>query len=64
MSRKKDRYMSLEELKQKMKKLHTEYLEKKINPRDVHVEADGLLLKYVGDEELSELFHSCAIWYA
>lgn len=34
------------------------------DPQDDHMEADELLLKYIGNEEVKEAFESIEKWYA
>ena len=36
----------------------------KSNPEDDHEEADQLLLKYIGDAKIEELFHAIEKWYS
>mgnify|MGYP001598576394 FL=1 len=57
--RKKER-MTTSELIQKLKDITTsdEYA-----PSDGHEKMDKVLLDYIGDDEVSEIFHSAEKWY-
>ena len=51
--------MSIEELKQKMSALRDNDDEELR-----HVELDNLLLQYINDKEITEIFESIDKWYA
>jgi len=55
----KSKKQKLEELKVNLKKAFDEGGEE-----EGHMRADRLLLDYIGDEEVSEIFDSARKWYA
>lgn len=53
--------MTLEELKEKLKAI-IDRQSNRDTERD-HIEADGLLLEYINDEEVTRLFEEIEKWY-
>ena len=53
--------MKLEELKEKMIEINKTY---KWDEETCHVRLDDLLLEYINDAKVTELFHAVDKWYA
>ena len=53
--------MTLEELKQKMIEVEES---SDWNWHDVHEKQDELLLEYIGDEEIKQIYNSTQKWYS
>jgi argininosuccinate lyase len=57
--------MTKEELIEELKKIKNETIEHpKYDLEDTHINLDNLLLEYIGDEQVEQLFHSIKKWYA
>lgn len=61
--------MKRDELYEKLKKIYENQknlfeTEKVFNADDDHVLADRLLLEYINDEDITEIFDSIEKWYA
>jgi hypothetical protein len=57
--------MTIEELREKMRENFPynddgDYL---YDPEEAHKRADRLLLEYIGDQEVSDIFHEATLWY-
>ena len=53
--------MELTELREELAKLNREYGD---NPETNHIKMDELLLEYIGDEQVKDLFDEKDKWYS
>lgn len=51
--------MTIEELRSRLLELA-----KSDDPESAHYDSDALLLEFIDDEQVSEIFHSSTKWYA
>lgn len=56
-----ERKMTLKSLRRELADLGRKYGN---DMERAHSDADRLLLQYIGDEEVSKIFHSYPFWYA
>ena len=53
--------MTIEELRQKVREIHTH---EEWDLEEIHNQLDRLLLEYINDEEVTNLFDQDSLWYA